>query len=145
MNCFRGPFSVYKKDLFVSNSISSRSHTTQIFPSSPSQQHSAKIHQSPDNLLKLSTFVYDWVNIMSDKRGVVLGGDASSRATRKMRNVKQPVLYAEPSTKSSEFVHFGCLLSHLVTYIATVHFHWVWKGSIDGYPLSLSRRAPQLP
>lgn len=39
-------------------------------------------------------------NIMSDKGGVVLGGDASSRATRKMRNVKQPVSYAEPSTKS---------------------------------------------
>ncbi|KAL3805181.1 hypothetical protein ACHAWO_006966 [Cyclotella atomus] len=30
----------------------------------------------------------------------VIGGDASSRAARKVRNVKQPVSYAEPSTKS---------------------------------------------
>lgn len=34
---------------------------------------------------------------ISDKSS---GGDASLRATRKLRNVKQPVSYAEPSTKS---------------------------------------------
>ena len=59
-------------------------------PLSP-QSFSAEIEQLDAAVANLSG---------GDKSGMGNGGDASSRITRKMRNVKHPVSYAEPSTKS---------------------------------------------